>query len=201
MSRPWTAAGVAAHNLPDALLRTQPDTDGVVRPVEAEFSALYEGTFAPIYAFVRGQVSSADSANDLVSQIFLKSYRHWSRAPRGEAATFWLFRIARNTLIDYWRVEGRRESVNVPLDELADVGDGRANPEAMCSAKERAARLLKAVGSLGKDDRVLLSLKFTGQRTNREIAAILGISDPAVSMRLLRALRRLRERLSDVDIP
>ncbi len=146
---------------------------------------------------MRSQVSSAETAQDLVSQIFLKTYRHWHAAPRGEAATFWLFRIARNALIDHWRVEGKRASVSVPLDELIETRGQEANPEAICSARERSGRLLEVVGSLEKGDRVVLALKFTAQHTNREVAAILNISEAAVSMRLLRALRRLRDRLAE----
>jgi RNA polymerase sigma factor (sigma-70 family) len=56
------------------------------------------------------------------------------------------------------------------------------------------------MSAMGVDDRMLLSLKFTAQRTNREVAGILGISEAAVSMRLLRALRRLRERLADLGV-
>lgn len=167
---------------------------------DSDFSAFYECTFRRVYAFVRSQVASADVAQDLVSRAFVKAYRRWPTSPRGEAATFWVFRIARNTLIDYWRVDGRHESVNVSLDELAERPATGANPEAACSEKERAALLLRVIGSLDTDDRIVLSLKFTGQRTNREIAAILAISEGAVSMRLLRALRRLRQRLTEAGV-
>jgi RNA polymerase sigma factor (sigma-70 family) len=78
--------------------------------------------------------------------------------------------------------------------------DSNANPEALYAAKERQARLLRAMSAMCVDDRMLLSLKFTAQRTNREVADILGISEAAVSMRLLRALRRLRERLADLGV-
>jgi len=70
-----------------------------------------------------------------------------------------------------------------------------ASPESAYEKKEQLARLLNLVSRLPYDDRVVIGLKFTAQRTNREIAAILNISEAAVSMRLLRALRRLRSRL------
>jgi RNA polymerase sigma factor (sigma-70 family) len=56
------------------------------------------------------------------------------------------------------------------------------------------------LSQLDKDDRTILGLKFTAQQTNREIAAVLELSEGAVSMRLLRALRRLRERLLERGI-
>ena len=60
--------------------------------------------------------------------------------------------------------------------------------------------LLSVMSELDKDDQTVLGLKFTAQQTNREIAAILDLTEGAVSMRLLRALRRLRERLLERGI-
>ena len=168
--------------------------------LDATFVELYATSFRRVYAFVRSQVGAAVVAQELVARVFLKAYRHRRKLPNGEAATIWLFRIARNTIIDYWRVEGRRESANVSLDELSDVPDTNANPEALYAAKERQARLLQGIGAMCVDDQMLLGLKFTAQRTNREVASIIGISEAAVSMRLLRALRRLREHLADLGV-
>jgi RNA polymerase sigma factor (sigma-70 family) len=165
------------------------------------FEQLYEHALPRIYAFVRWQVGNASVAEDIVGQIFLKAYGGRNRAPLGPSAISWLFRIAHNVLIDYRRVEGRRERLNVSLDE---IGGGPASvtldPEAALSAKERKAMLLAAVGDLEERDKTLLALKFAARQTNREIAAILDISEGAVAMRLLRSLRRLRVRLQALGL-
>lgn len=171
-------------------------TRGEAVELDAAFVEFYAEAFPRVYSFIRSQVGAQASAQELVARVFLKAYCHRSKLPRGGAATTWLFRIARNTVIDYWRVEGRRESASVSLEELADRPDANDNPEVLYAAKERQAMLLRVMGSLCVDERMLLGLKFTGQRTNREVAAILGISEAAVSMRLLRALRNLRDQLA-----
>ena len=168
--------------------------------VDAAFTALYEAHFSRVYALVRAQVLSTSDAHDLVGRIFLKAYAGWRRAPRGEEAVWWLFRIARTTLIDYRRVEGRRASVRASLDDVAEIRDNAADPEAGYSAKERGTLLLEVVGRLDANSRMLLNLKFTARRTNREIAGILRISEAAVSMRLMRALRRLRDELTTLGV-
>ncbi len=167
---------------------------------DARFSAFYQSTFSRVYALLRSQVRSSEVAEDLISKVFSKAYEHWHHAPPGDKATFWLFRIARNTLIDHWRVEGRRESLRVRLDDVEELSDP-ATPESVYASRERTRALLKAMHTLDDDDRMLVSLKFAGQRSNRDIASILGISDAAVSMRLLRALRRLRQRLQEEGRP
>lgn len=176
------------------------DANSAQSAVNAEFAALYEAQFGRIYAFVRSQVASIADAHDLVGRVFLKAYASWSRAPEGEAAVVWLFRIARNTVIDYWRVEKRRVSVQVSVDELEHLSTSDLDPEEQYIDRQRQATLLHAIGLLDEDNRMLLSLKFTAQRTNREIARILGVSEAAVSMRLLRALRRLRDELVKLGV-
>jgi len=168
--------------------------------VDAAFTELYEASFARVYAFVRAQVSTTSDANEVVGRIFLKAYSHWRRAPRNDEAVLWLFKIARNTIVDYWRVEGRREAGRVSVDELAGVADAHVDPEAGYALKEREALLLTVLRRLDEDNRMLLALKFTAHRTNREIASILRISEAAVSMRLMRALRRLRDELAKLGV-
>jgi RNA polymerase sigma factor (sigma-70 family) len=172
-----------------------PSTDAASS--DAEFSDFYERVFPQVYAFLRTQTPRPEVVQELTSTVFLKACRHWPHAPRGEAATFWIFKIARTTLIDYWRVEGRRDAVNVSLDELSETSESGDDPEGICAAKERSRALVRAASTLGEADRVLIALKFVGQRSNHHIAGILGISEAAVSMRLGRALRRLRDRLQE----
>jgi RNA polymerase sigma factor (sigma-70 family) len=103
-------------------------------------------------------------------------------------------------VIDHWRIEGRADRVQVPLDELKQPASKSDTPEQAYATKERQAFLLTAMSDLEKEDRSLLALKFAGQRTNREIAHILKVSEGVVSMRLLRALRKLRQRLDHMGV-
>ena len=162
-----------------------------------EFEEFYVAVLPKIYAFIGCQVRNHEIAQDIVSRTFVKVYEHWNHAPAGEAVIAWTFRIARNTLIDHWRVETRRASRSVSVEELAEVPSAASTPEVACARRERSELLLRAVRKLNDRDRILLALKFAGQRSNREAASILGISEAAVSMRLLRALRRLRLHLGD----
>lgn len=165
----------------------------------AAFEAFYGVAFPKVYGFVRCQGTSVEAAQEIVSLAFLKAYSNWHRAPRGDGDMAWVFRIAHNTLIDYWRVDRRHEEAAVPIDQLGPLRAAADSPERAYERKQQAANVLKFLGGLPPDDRVVLALKFAGQRNNREIAAILGLSEGAVSMRLLRALRRMRERMTGAD--
>jgi RNA polymerase sigma-70 factor, ECF subfamily len=168
--------------------------------LDARFTRLYESAVPRVYSFVRSQVPTVDVAQEIVSRVFMKVYRHRAKVPTDGTEMIWVFRIARTTLIDYRRTDGRRQVVTVSATEMADAPDPVPNQESSYAARESAALLLRVLGTLGDDDRMLIALKFAGQRTNREIAAILGLSDAAVSMRLLRTLRRLRDRLAEMGL-
>jgi RNA polymerase sigma factor (sigma-70 family) len=175
---------------------------GVDRAAGAAFEELYRAAFPKVYAFIRSQVSTIEIAQELVGRIFLKAYAHRFKTPTpGAGAMQWTFRIAHTTLIDYWRVEKKRESASLPLDEIAELPTRSDNPEAAYERKQRSAHIVRVMSHLSDDDRTMLALKFVAQRTNREIAAILSLSEGAVSMRLLRALRRLREQLHEMGWP
>lgn len=183
---------------PNTLRRahTAPASDALEpRAVAPAFETLYAAAFPKVYAFLRCQVATTETAQELVSRAFLKAYRHREKAPPGDAAMQWMFRIAHNTLIDYWRVERRHERASLPIQEMTELPAASPNPEAAYERKQQLSDLLQVIGDLADEDRALLALKFVAHRTNREIAGILRLSEAAVSMRLLRSLRRLRERL------
>jgi len=181
----------------DALVRSTASIDAESRAADAAFEQLYAVTFPKIYAFLRCQVTTTETAQDLVSRAFLKAYRHRLKAPSiDDGGVHWIFRIAHTTLIDYWRVEKKREAVSLGFDEIAVPPAPGDDPEHEYRRKQQTTHLVQSISELSDDERVVLGLKFAAHRTNREIAVILGISEAAVSMRLLRALRKLRQRLN-----
>jgi RNA polymerase sigma-70 factor, ECF subfamily len=168
--------------------------------LDAAFEVMYRRTWRRVYSFIRCQVSDRTTAEELAGRAFLKAYRHRHRQPPGLDALLWILRIAHNVVIDHWRIEGRRMGVTISLDELGEVAGTSADPEITALTRERQAVLVRLMGNLDQQERSLLALKFAAQRTNREIAAVLSISEGAVSMRLLRALRRLREQLREAGV-
>lgn len=165
---------------------------------EAVFERLYVAAFPRLFAFVRYQVSSTEAAQEVVSRVFLKAYRHREKIPAGEAGMYWVFRIGYTTLVDYWRVDGRRERAHVPVQEMVEQVSSSPTPELDYQRRRQVGDLLQVVSDLSDDDRAMIALKFAADRTNRDIALILNLSEGAVSMRLMRALRRLKQRLQGI---
>jgi RNA polymerase sigma factor (sigma-70 family) len=181
---------------------------GIVLPREvkdeavqsASFEALYRVSWPRVYGFIRCQVHDASLAQEIAARTYLKVLNQADRVPAGSEAVLWILRVAHNTLIDYWRVEGRRQAASISIDELSETPTAQLDPEALYRLKELQALLVRLMGELEDRERTLLALKFGAQRTNAEIARILGASEAAISMRLFRALRRLRKRLRELGV-
>jgi RNA polymerase sigma-70 factor, ECF subfamily len=118
----------------------------------------------------------------------------------------WLRQIAWNRMIDARRYHlragrtvGREEPAGLPAEsalELAERLVAGEGPSTAVRRKELQAQVRAALGRLPERDREVLALRFLEQLSPAEMAAVLGVSDGAVRVRVLRALRRLREILA-----
>jgi RNA polymerase sigma-70 factor (ECF subfamily) len=71
-----------------------------------------------------------------------------------------------------------------------------SSPSAAAVRKELRQRVGAALENLSADDREVLLQRYLEQMRSKEIAAVMGISEAAVNMRLMRALERMRKLLS-----
>jgi RNA polymerase sigma-70 factor (ECF subfamily) len=157
--------------------------------------AWYEAHGRAVYGYLRFHLTSADEAEDLTADVFLRAVRAEDRFdPARASARTWLLRIARNALLDHVRRERRRRQV--PLGALRDLHSDAPSPEERLLWEEEVGRLLAAVARLGARDREIIGLRYGSGLETREVAEILGVAEPAARTRLWRALTRLRSELA-----
>ena len=164
---------------------------------EDAFSELYEHFFPRVYNFIFARLKNPDAADDVVSITFMKMYENLSRYDPNKAAfSTWLFRIALNSMTDFFR---RKESSQEA--EWEDFFDPAApeyqEPEAKVLAEEGSAELLKAIGTLTDKERRIVELKYFSGLGNKEIAEVMGITANNVGVVLHGALKKLRKKLED----
>ena len=155
----------------------------------------YEEHGRLIYSYLRFQLGSADEADDLTAEVFLRAVRSAERFdPARGTAKSWLFRIAQNALRDHGRRERRRRTVS--LSDFRDLRADAPSPEERVIRQEEVGRLLTALAELPEGDRQLVSLRYGSGLSTAEVSEVLGIREPAVRTRLWRALGRLRKVLT-----
>lgn len=158
----------------------------------------YETYGKAVYSYLRFHLPSADIAEDVTADTFLKVFRSAERydASRGQPRA-WIFRIAQNTLRDHQRRTRVRRHVS--LTSMRDLAAEAPSPEERLLWEEQVARLLAAVTGLSQSDRELISLRYGSGLDFAEIAALLGLRESAARTRLWRALARLRTQLEPAE--
>lgn len=154
---------------------------------QQEIERLFRDTGAGIGGYVLARTGDAECAEEITARVFLQVVRNWNQR-RGPALP-WLWAIVRNELARHYRAMKSWQ----PLAE--DIADRVLPPDAVVERNESAFKLREVMLALSEEEQELLGLKFYLQRSNLEIAAVLGISPSLVGVRLYRLLREMRGKL------
>ncbi len=158
---------------------------------------LYDAYVDRLYRFVFFRVGNAQIAEDLTSQVFLKAWENLGHYEvRGLSFGAWLFRIARNLVIDHYRTRKEHES----LEEEASVGShSDLTAESGMDAEFEAEWLRSAMKQLTDDQRTVLTLKFIEGFSTAEIAQVMGKRQGAIRALQLRGLQALADIIEAQD--
>jgi len=159
------------------------------------FQRLYAANFDPLLGYALRRVVRPEDAADVVAETFLVAWRRVYDVPGGDEARLWLYGVARRTLANHHRGEGRRDRLGQRLrEQLATCVPDPAERIVENLAVENA------LAGLGSADREVLELSIWEGLEPREIAVVLGATPLAVRSRLSRARSRLRAHLGN-DLP
>jgi len=163
------------------------------------FAEFYEEFLPKVFRYIRYRVNAVQVTEDLTSEVFEKALTNFARFS-SERASFstWIFTIARNTVIDYYRGRGRHSAVSLEEAEV-DVPSGETPPDEELEKREEKERLQVCLARLTQQEQELVSLKFGSGLNNRQIADITGLSESNVGTRLYRTVRKLRDMFAEAE--
>ena len=155
------------------------------------FAQLYEEHFDKIYRYVTLKIGNETEAEDMTQQVFLNALQSISSFKwKGVPFSAWLFRIAHNQVVDYFRSKKRTV---VPLDEsLVSSSD---NPQSATERKLDIEQLILATKQLTEAQREVISLRFAGELSIAQVAKAMGKSQGAVKALQHSAIVALRKTL------
>ncbi|TDI46920.1 MAG: sigma-70 family RNA polymerase sigma factor [Acidobacteria bacterium] len=152
-------------------------------------AALFDTYSLRLYRLARRLVGDADTARDMVQEVFLRAARHPGRLPGDDAGgEAWLVRAMVNLCRDRWRREKIRQRPMEPLPQAAATPD----PEAAAVAR---ATIGAALAVLSPRRRAVIVLHHLEERDTAEIAALLGIRQVTVRWHLAGARKQLAQLL------
>ena len=160
------------------------------REAFAELLQRHRGiVFKVAHSYCRDPHDRADLAQDIATQL----WRAWpGYDPKLGSPTTWMYRVALNVAISHVRGSVRRRAHAVPLDDTAhDLADAGATDHETAQHVELLQRFIARQAPL---DRALLLL-YLDERPQREVAAVLGLSETNVSTKIGRLKQRIRDEL------
>jgi len=156
------------------------------------FGRIFDAYAGPIHRFVASRVNSPSDAEDLTQLVFVKALEALPRyEARGIPFGGWLFRLARNAIIDQIRM--RRDHLSLVAAVTRETDD--AGPEAKATLQEDLDRVTQALTELTDDQREVIELRFFAGLTVLETAVAMGRQEGTVRGLQFRAIAALRRSL------
>lgn len=153
-----------------------------------EFKEIYLKYSDRIFRFLFWQTKDVPTAEDLTSEVFLRAFKNW-RKFKGGYLQAWLYRIAKNALIDFYR--GKKTT---SLDKAEEISIDPQLIEGL-EKKEATEKLHLALEKLPTNLKEVVILRFFEELSSIEVGVILGLSEGNVRVLQFRALKKLREEL------
>ena len=147
-----------------------------------------EEQYDKIYRYCYFKTHSRETAEDITQEAFLRFFESRSYTDRGSALQY-LYTIARNLCTDEYR-----RAKPCPLDEksLGSYSDGEMLMR---------SSLKDALDRMDEEDRELMLLRYVNELPVKVIAGLYGISRFALHRRLSKAVKDLKDKLGEEDMP
>lgn len=164
---------------------------------------------ADVFGFLAGLTGSRDAAEDLFQETFIKYVRNPDSYQPVRKFRSWLFTVARNTALDYFRREKNRASVslsettddeteNFEGSALLGIKDADANmPDRQFENSCLADRINSALASLSPEQREIFYLRHYSGLSFKEISALTGEPAGTVLARMSRTAAVLRRKIEE----
>ena len=182
-------AEIQSHTEVTALVR-EAQQGGV-----AAFSALYEHYYDSIFRYVSFRTGNTAEAEDITAEVFVRMIESIHRFKwQGYPFSSWLFRIAHNLVVDFYRKKGRRRMV--PLDNAPPImEEGVVDADARMDLELTMGDVRKAMEDLTDLQREAITLRFAAGLSVAETAKAMGKKDNAVKALQHAGLKKLRRAL------
>ncbi|WP_084500024.1 RNA polymerase sigma factor [Luteimonas mephitis] len=146
-----------------------------------------------VFKVANAYARSAEDRADLAQEIAVQLWRAWPGYNPARRASTWMYRIALNVAISFLRSDGHRRRHVVPLDEAVhDIADDSAVDH---ETAESLRVLHRFIATLEPLNRALLLL-YLDERSTREMAEVLGISESNVTTKISRLKQRIRDHVA-----
>ena len=159
-------------------------------PSEESFCGLFRAIAPRIIAYFRGRGCDAELAEDLTQDVMLSVYRSVGDLRSRDLFRPWLYRIARNALLQHIRQVSRRV-------ETIELGEQSMEACAISGDPLPHMQFTEWMAALKPDEREIVTLRYVNQLELHEIASAIGIPLGTVQWKVFQARRQLATYFAD----
>ncbi len=161
--------------------------------LKEQFGQIYDQYIEKIYRFVYLKVNSQEVAEDITSKVFLNGWESYNKNPSIQNMNAFLYKIARNSVTDYYRESGRTKLVSV--DNVAEVADGGTSVHDKVVLSSDIEEVKSAVQKLKKDYQDVIILHYLEDMSIQEVSNILNKPPVTIRVMLHRGIKSLKDEL------
>ena len=164
---------------------------------QAALTQIYEENFDKIYRYIVLKIGDRTEAEDMTQQVFLSAFKSISsfKYKKGTPFSSWLYRIAHNQVVDYFRKKSKRATV--PLEEsVASSSSDSSDPRLEVERGLAIQQLASATKQLTKAQQEVISLRFAGELSVAQVAKVMDKSEGAIKALQHSAIVSLRKLLA-----
>ena len=160
-----------------------------IKEKEREFLAYYDAHADAIFRHVHVRIRDRDIAKDIVQEAFAKTWDYLAKGKEIRYLRAFIYRVANNLIVDTVR---RRHTSS--LDTMVEDDGFEAIDESTTHPGEigDARKAMLLLSQLEPAYRAVVTMRFIDGLSPKEIAQVLGISENLISVRIHRAVERLR---------
>ena len=156
------------------------------------FGKLYDLFYTKIFRYVAYKVGNREDAEDITAEVFirmLKSINSFSF--QGHPFSSWLFRIAKNMVVDYFRKNSRRKTA--PLETAGSIQETESlEIDYQLDLDIEMSNISESIKKLTDLQQEVISLRFAGGLSIKETASAVGRKENAVKALQHSAIKKLR---------
>jgi RNA polymerase sigma-70 factor (ECF subfamily) len=151
---------------------------------------LYDRNHKKVYGYFVRMTNDVEASRDLTQNVFLKILKYNHSWKPDKVFAYWMFRIARNVLVDYYRGSKRFFELE---EEKSIAGKDAYDSIKEMETKEAYDFLMEAMSQLPPGSRELIELNRFQGFTYKEMAKTLSSNENAVKVKTFRAIQKLKE--------
>lgn len=169
--------------------------------MDSVFKRLYTEYQQDVFQFLIYMVRNRDTAEDLLQEVFIKVMNSYHRFEGKSSEKTWLFSIAKNVTVDYFR---KQKTIRKRVMEHFDWGErelsgGGPLPDEIAEQSEQVKKLYACLDNCTTDQKMVIITRYIQDLNISETAEVLGWTEGKVKTTQHRAIKKLKELMSDEE--